>query len=230
MKKYRHLFFDLDGTLWDFVSNAEETQREMFRKFQLDDHYNSFESFFRIFQKYNDLLWIDYQKGKIKKEKLKWWRFYLCLKDVGVEEKSLAEDLDNYYLSEAPKKTKLIEGTIDLLNYLVPDYSLHIITNGFNEVQFLKLDNSKLTRFFQTIITSEDAGALKPDPVIFEYALGKAKAKHRESIMIGDVLEVDILGARSAGIDQVYFNPESVSNNYKPTFEVSKLEKIKYIL
>ena len=112
-------------------------------------------SFFMIFQKYNDLLWIDYQKGKIKKEKLKWWRFYLCLKDVGVEEKSLAEDLDNYYLSEAPKKTKLIEGTIDLLNYLVPDYSLHIITNGFNEVQFLKLDNSKLTRFFQTIITSE---------------------------------------------------------------------------
>lgn len=230
MKTYRHLFFDLDGTLWDFVSNAEETQREMFKKFQLDGYYNSFEWFFKIFQKYNDLLWIDYQKGKIKKEKLKWWRFYLCLKDAGVEDKSLAEDLDNYYLSEAPKKTKLIEGTVDLLNYLAPDYSLHIITNGFNEVQFLKLDNSKLTRFFQTIITSEDAGALKPDPAIFEYALGEAKAMHRESLMIGDVLEVDILGARAAGIDQVYFNPESIPNNYKPTFEVSKLEKIRSIL
>ena len=230
MKKYSHIFFDLDGTLWDFVSNSEETQKEMYNIFQLNEHCESFEIFFEVFQRHNDLLWADYQQGKIKKEKLKWWRFYLTLKDFGVENKQLAMKLDDFYLSEAPSKTKLIEGAMEILNYLRNDYQLHIITNGFNEVQFLKLDNSELNHFFQEIITSEDAGALKPDPIIFEYALKKVGATRNESLMIGDILEVDILGARNSGVDQVFLNQDNVPSNFKPTFEILKLDELKNFL
>ena len=223
MKKYRHLFFDLDGTLWDFDSNAEAAQREMFNYFKLNEYCEDFESFFNAFKQHNDILWADYQRGIIKKEKLKWWRFYLTLKELGKTDEELAKKLDVFYLSLAPTKTKLIEGAMEVLDYLKKDYHLHIVTNGFNEVQYLKLNNSKLDSFFEAVITSEDAGALKPDSYIFEFALKKSNALRAESLMIGDVLDVDILGAKKAGIDQVFLNPNKITTNFSPTFQIERL-------
>ena len=230
MKKYRHLFFDLDGTLWDFDSNAEAAQREMFNYFNLNEYCEDFESFFNTFKQHNDILWADYQRGIIKKEKLKWWRFYLTLKELGKTDEELAKKLDVFYLSLAPTKTKLIEGAKEVLDYLKKDYHLHIVTNGFNEVQYLKLNNSKLDSFFEAVITSEDAGALKPDSYIFEFALKKSNALRAESLMIGDVLEIDILGAKNAGIDQVYLNPNKITTNFSPTFEIVRLIELLDIL
>ena len=223
MKKYRHLFFDLDGTLWDFDSNAEAAQREMFNYFKLNEYCEDFESFFNTFKQHNDILWADYQSGIIKKEKLKWWRFYLTLKELGKTDEELAKKLDVFYLSLTPTKTKLIEGAMEVLDYLKKDYHLHIVTNGFNEVQYLKLNNSKLDSFFEAVITSEDAGALKPDSYIFEFALKKSNALRAESLMIGDVLDVDILGAKKAGIDQVFLNPNKITTNFSPTFQIERL-------
>ncbi len=183
-----------------------------------------------IFNKYNDQLWEEYRLGKIKKSKLKWYRFYLSLKEKNVEDKSLAKSLDEFYLSESPKKTKLISHTIEILEKLKNKYTLHIITNGFNEVQFTKLENSKLDRYFNVIVSSEDAGVLKPDNRIFKYALEKAGAGQAESIMIGDILEVDILGARAAGLDQIYLNPGENPHNEKISYEVCSLKEILEIL
>ena len=230
MKKYKHIFFDLDGTLWDFAGNSKDTQLEMFERFSLHTIFNKHDDFIGTFKKYNDELWKDYRLGKIQKSKLKWYRFYLSLKEKNVEDESLARNLDEFYLSESPKKTKLIPYTIEILEELKSRYALHIITNGFNEVQFAKLENSKLDRYFNVIVTSEDAGALKPDIHIFQYALEKAGAGHAESVMIGDVLEVDILGARMAGLDQIYLNPGGNSHNETVSYEVCSLKEILEIL
>lgn len=230
MKKYRHLFFDLDGTLWDFNSNAEAAQRDMYNYFHLNEYCENFELFFNIFKQNNDKLWADYQRGSIKKEKLKWWRFYLTLEELGKTDEELAKKLDIFYLSLAPTKTKLIEGAMEVLDYLKKDYHLHIVTNGFNEVQYLKLKNSQLDSFFEEVITSEDAGGLKPDLSIFEYALKKSNALRTECLMIGDVIEVDILGAKNAGIDQVFLNQNKIFTNLRPTFEIERLIELVDIL
>ena len=230
MKKYNHLFFDLDGTLWDFEANSRDTQLEMFDKFSLHNIFDTKDEFIEIYKKYNDELWGEYRLGRIEKSKLKWYRFYLSLKEKNVDDESLARKLDDFYLSESPKKTRLIPCSTEVLNELRSRYSLHIITNGFNEVQFTKLENSKLKQFFSTIITSEDAGTLKPDIGIFQYALKKAGAGIAESIMIGDILEVDILGAKKSGMDQIYLNPGGNTHSETISFEISNLKELLEIL
>jgi len=230
MKKYKHIFFDLDGTLWDFAGNSKDTQLEMFERFSLHTIFSSHDNFIDTFKKHNDELWEEYRLGNIKKSKLKWYRFYLSLKEKNVENESLARSLDEFYLSESPKKTNLIPYTLEILEELKSKYALHIITNGFNEVQFTKLENSKLDQYFNVIVTSEDAGVLKPDIRIFQYALKKAGAGHVESIMIGDVLKVDILGAKEAGLDQIYLNPGGNSHNETISYEVCSLKEILEIL
>ncbi len=230
MTKYKHIFFDIDNTLWDFKANSDLTQHEMYKQFGLDEFFSGAEEFISIYHEYNDELWEDYRKGRIEKSKLKWYRFYLSLKEKFVENERLARELDDFYLTESPKKTGLIPGAIDLLEELKKRYSLHVITNGFNEVQYTKLDNSNLRVYFKTVVTSEDAGIMKPDPAIFEFALEKAGAKKEESIMVGDVLGVDILGARNAGIDQIYLAPNGHRHNEEISFQVSRLEEILEIL
>jgi len=230
MKKYKHLFFDLDGTLWDFEANSKNTQLEMFYKFSLDIIFDSPDEFIEIYKRHNDELWKEYRNGKIEKSKLKWYRFYLSLKEKNADDEALARSLDEFYLSESPKKTSLIPYSLEILAELKSRYSLHIITNGFNEVQFTKLENSKLRQFFNAIITSEDAGILKPGIGIFHYAIKKTGAKISESIMIGDILEVDILGAKEAGMDQIYLNLEDNTHNETISYEICNLKEILEIL
>jgi putative hydrolase of the HAD superfamily len=126
-----------------------------------------------------------------------------------------------------PNSNLLFEGAHEILDYLQPNYQMHIITNGFNEVQYQKMDKSNLSNYFEKIITSEDAGVKKPNPIIFEYALSQAKATPNESIMIGDNWEADIMGAKSAGFDVIFcnFNKESVSANIKSVSCLTDIKK-----
>jgi putative hydrolase of the HAD superfamily len=230
MKKYRHILFDLDGTLWDFEGNSKEAFADIFRDHNLSIADSDFRKFEAVYHRYNDKLWKQYREGKIEKEVLRWTRFYLTLKEFGIDDKPLAEKMDQQYITISPEKTRLIPYSLEILEYLQPKYALHIVTNGFNEVQFTKLRNAGLTGYFSNIITSEMVGYLKPNPEFFQYTLEIIQAKESECLMIGDNYQVDIEGAMRIGMDQVFFNPAGEAFQSEPTHQIKSLLELKEIL
>lgn len=206
---YKHIFFDLDHTLWDFEQNSKEALNEIFAEFKLEKLLHcSFTEFINVYHQINHAYWDDYKKGKVTREKLRNGRFHDTLSFFHISDDTLGVAISESYISRSPYKTQLFEGAIRVLDYLKhKNYALHIITNGFNEVQFIKLTESGLLPYFLTITTSEHAGYNKPDEKIFEHALAQAAAKKHESIMIGDNIEADIFGAIKFGIDAIWFNP-----------------------
>ncbi|CAN5427100.1 YjjG family noncanonical pyrimidine nucleotidase [soil metagenome] len=227
MSNYRHLFFDLDRTLWDMEKNASETLAELFHKHKLSDRgIPTAELFIKHYNTYNDLLWDRYRKKTIDKATLRALRFKQTFAHLGVHDHKLADVFDLEYIIEAPKKTNLIPGTIELLETLKKQFQLHIITNGFPEVQHHKMAHSGLEKYFDIIITSEGCGYAKPDLRIFKHALKKSGSKKEEALMIGDDLHADIIGAREAGWDQVFFNPNKGDHSEDVTYEISELKEI----
>ncbi|MCU0371362.1 MAG: YjjG family noncanonical pyrimidine nucleotidase [Bacteroidales bacterium] len=208
-KRYRHIFIDLDKTIWDFESNTRLTFGEIFEKYRLDAiGITHLQHFSEVYTRINDLLWGLYRENKIKKEVLTIRRFELTLNEFGIDDLILATQIAEDFIHLSPQKTILFPHSREALNYLELRYALHIITNGFEEVQQKKLDVCDLRKYFTTITTSEEAGVKKPESGIFELALDKAKARPDESLMIGDDLLVDMAGARSTGIDTLFFNPQ----------------------
>jgi putative hydrolase of the HAD superfamily len=231
MANYKHLFFDLDRTLWDFDRNADETFKVIYKKFKLQKRgVGSLNAFREVYEEHNNLLWSYYRKGEIKKPVLNVRRFEMSLNDFGIKDTMLACDIANEYTRVDPERIFLFPNAIEILQYLYGGYKLHIITNGFEEVQYPKIAISGMKHFFDRIITSEEAGCKKPEKAIFTYALEKANALPEESIMIGDDLDVDIKGAIVAGIDQVYVNYQHLEHDEKVTFEVNDLISLKNIL
>lgn len=230
-KKYKHLFFDLDRTLWDFEKSAIETFDDIFVRFDFKDiGIPSSATFFERYTYHNEKLWDLYRVGKIEKEVLRGLRFNLTLKEFGVDRPSLAEDIGNYYIEESPRKVNLFPYSHEILQYLQPRYQLHLITNGFSEVQEVKLKCSQLDQYFQHVITSEDAGAKKPDASIFHYALDKTGANIADSLMIGDDVAVDIEGARLMGMDQVLFDPGQLHSPKTGTYYINSLQQLEHLL
>ena len=138
----------------------------------------------------------------------------------------MIQEVADYFVSHGPRKTGLFPNAIEVLTYLKSKYPLHIITNGFEEVQLIKLESSGLAPFFNEIITSERAGSKKPHPGIFQYSLEVTKAKASDCLMIGDNEQIDVLGARRAGMDGVYFNPENHDAVTNPTHEIRDLKEL----
>lgn len=231
LKTYKHIFFDLDHTLWDFERNAEETKRELFDTLKLNDKgIESYDVFRQHYQGINLALWALYRENKIGKDELNFRRFYDTLCDLGVNNVELGEAMAKGFIEGISSKTYLFPYAKEILEYLFPKYKLHIITNGFEEVQYSKLKNSGMDRFFTTVITSEAADSKKPDPAIFEYALRISGALASESIMVGDDLTVDILGAADAGFDQLYVNHDRKPHTETVTAEVYSLQEIETLL
>jgi putative hydrolase of the HAD superfamily len=229
--KYRHIFIDLDRTLYDFDMSTRETFLELFEKFGLYERgVKPFEKFFELYQKNNVALWEKYRNGEISKRFLNVHRFHITLLDFGIDDRAFAGRFASDYLIMSPRKKALFPNVIEVLEYLQKKYILHIITNGFEEVQEIKIKANELDKYFNTITTSEEAGSKKPDLLIFKYALKKAGAEPEESLMIGDDLEVDIEGAKAAGIDGLFCNFDNLSHNEKVTFEVKSFAEIKEIL
>ena len=209
-QRYTDIFFDLDGTLWDFETNSLETLKEIYENHQLEQAgIPDFEQFIQVYHKHNVRLWNLYRAGDLEKEVLKRSRFGDTLNDFGIDNSSLIETIAHEYVSISPTKTNLFQHTHQTLSYLKGKYRLHIITNGFNEVQFIKLEKSGLSAYFNQIFTSEMAGISKPDARIFNYALNLAGASAENSLMIGDDEEVDIQGALNVGMDALLFTHDN---------------------
>lgn len=227
---YKHIFFDLDRTLWDFEQNMRDALVDIFVTHKLDVAFPDPDTFIDCFNRNNHYLWDKYLKGELTKDVLRYKRFEITLSEYGIESKDLAETIGDEYLTIMPQKTALIPGTRETLEYLAGRYKLHVISNGFKEVQLPKLQRSNIDHYFEWVVTSEHSGFHKPDKRAFGYALSKANARKSESIMVGDDLEIDIIGAKKFGMDQIYFNPNKNPHQTKVTFEVRELAEITKIL
>lgn len=206
---YKHLFFDLDHTIWDFDKNAEETLYELYQTYDLKNlGLHSADVFIETYTKNNHQLWADYHIGKISKEVLRSTRFSKTFVELGVSPDLIPGDFENDYVMICPTKTNLFPHAHDTLGYLHKKYSLHIISNGFKESTELKIGNTDLAKYFKTIFISEIIGFNKPDKAIFDHALGSSNALAAESLMIGDSVEADIRGAQAYGMNAIYFNPD----------------------
>ena len=173
---------------------------------------------------------MQYRADKITKEDLNRTRFLKPLEHYGIHDVDLADHLSKDYVYWSPRIVRFVPGTMELLDYLKPKYHLHLITNGFEEVQDTKLTLSGMKPYFETLTVSEEVGVKKPNPEIFHYALRKANASPEESLMIGDEMAVDIDGARAAGMETVLFNPRGEKIEGERTFEVRTLQEIMEIL
>jgi len=229
--QYRHLFFDLDHTLWDFEANSRLTLQELYHSLDLAGRgVHDFDLFHKCYIVHNDKLWERYRNGYIKVDELRWKRMWLTLLDFKIGDEKLAREMDVRFLEALPTRTLLFPDALEVLKYLRDKgYILHLITNGFEKTQHSKLQHSGLTGYFTEVITSEGSNSLKPHKEIFEYALQKAGATRPESVMLGDNVEADILGAMNAGIDQVYINHLDQEPSVRPTYTVRSLRELKEI-
>ena len=204
----KHIFFDLDHTLWDFDKNSALTFEKIFNLNQVDI---PIAIFLKEYEPINLNYWKLYREEKIDKESLRYGRLFDAFEAIKVKvNDDLIHQLSEDYITHLSSYNYLFEGTIELLKYLEPNYNLHIITNGFQEVQHGKLEKSKIHSYFKTITNSEMVGVKKPNPLIFNHALELAKATKQQSIMIGDNYEADVLGALNMGLDAICFNYHKV--------------------
>jgi YjjG family noncanonical pyrimidine nucleotidase len=214
--KYTHLFFDLDNTLWDFSSNSYDALHTALIKLDLLSSIGDYNSFFRIYHDVNEQLWTLYRDGKISKAVLRVQRFEESLEKNGTPMPGIGGKLNDTYLEEMPLKTKLVNGAKKVLDYLHGRYEMAIITNGFKEVQYDKIEQSGLGGYFKKIFISEEVGAQKPRREIFEHAIKSMNARKKNTLMIGDSWEADIVGAMDFGIDQAYYNPNKDQKDDAP--------------
>lgn len=228
MTKYKHLIFDLDHTLWDFEKSSRETLGELHTLFGLERIGGcSLSQFIRVYEKTNHSLWAKYHEKKVTKEELRILRFQIVFKEFGHNDVELAKTLDREYIQRCPVKANLMAGAISTLDSLSEKYAMHLLTNGFEETQHRKVTAAKINHYFNTITTSESSGHTKPHPEMFKFKLKKIQAERNECLMIGDNPMSDIHGAKTAGIDQVFFNPKGQHlPKLKPTFTISSLSDL----
>jgi putative hydrolase of the HAD superfamily len=219
----KHIFFDLDRTLWDFDRNSEAALRHIIESEGLIPQMESFERFHKVYIQQNAHLWKLYGKGKIKKEELRYERFRAALRKFKIRDEALVRRIGDAYVEISPRQTLLFPNAIETLKELKKmGFTLHIITNGFQEVQHIKLENCGMHAFFDVIVCSEVIGKNKPDPAIFKYAMNEAGALPKDSLMIGDDYHIDVAGALQVGMHAVHFDPEG-RNKYNYDWMISNL-------
>lgn len=222
----KSIFFDLDHTLWDFEKNSELSFKKIFKKYTITIN---FEKFIEAYIPINFQYWKLYRNGEISKEFLRYNRLkeVFNLFNYEIDDK-IINNISHDYIEFLPENNKLMDGAIEILEYLKPKYRLFIITNGFREVQDKKLKNSKIKHYFETIYDSESVGVKKPDPKIFKYALKDSRSKPKESLMVGDNYEADVLGAKKLRINTLHFvaHGEEIHNKNETIFKLIELKSI----
>ena len=230
-KKYKHVFFDLDHTLWDYERNAEETLADLFLTYRLKERgVPDTTSLYLKFKSVNTALWDLYDRNLIDQAHIRTQRFKQILEHFNAYDEKLSESISTDYLDSCPKKNNLIPHAISILEYLSTRYHLTLVTNGFEEIQNVKLSSGNLHRFFKHIVTSQKAGHRKPSEKIFEFAMSLNNTHCCDVVMIGDNLITDIGGARAASIDTIFFNRDKIAHGDKVNYEIGCLSELTNIL
>ncbi|MCB0375881.1 MAG: YjjG family noncanonical pyrimidine nucleotidase [Sinomicrobium sp.] len=220
------IFFDLDHTLWDFEKNSALTFGNILKKNNINIPLSEF---LEVYRPFNLHYWKLYREEKITQEKLRHGRLKSTFDALSYAvEDAVIHVLSEEYIAQLPTHGHLFDDTVAVLNYLKPRYKLHIITNGFKEVQHKKLERANIQHYFRHIVNSETVGVKKPDPRIFEHALEKASVHPRKAVMIGDSLEADILGARNVGMETIHVNHDEEEHDHG--ISIRKLSEIKQYL
>jgi putative hydrolase of the HAD superfamily len=225
--KIRHLFFDLDHTLWDFEKNSKICIRQIYEQHKfIFPAEIGFEVFFQKFSTINSAMWNQLDLSLITHEYLRIFRFQKVLQALDIEiDEQFSLELNQMLLDILPYQQHLMDDAFDTLEVLASrDYKMHIISNGYQDIQIKKMKSGGIYHFFNQIITNDIAGARKPEKAIFDFALYKADADIGNSLMIGDNLIADIEGAKNAGLRTIYFNPEIEENNSE------NISELKYLL
>ena len=230
MKSYTHLFFDLDRTLWDFEANTAEVLKELYDEFGLRTFFGDFFTFSKVYHEINSDLWEKYSQEIITKDVLKWTRFYKTLFQYNCDDIELAKKIGDIYIEKSPFKTKLYPDTSETLAKLNQNYKQYVLTNGFKEVQHIKVKSCGIEKYFEKVFTSEEVGKMKPSELFFNHVLSELQVKPENCLMIGDDMKADIEGARNCKIDQVLFNPQKKKTDGNPTFEILNLKDLLQIL
>jgi putative hydrolase of the HAD superfamily len=231
---YQHLLFDLDHTLWDFDRNSNETLAQMHEHFGMQEKVD-LQRFTQTFVRVNLALWEKHNANVIDQHTLRTTRFPLVFEAMEVEMPTSSEELSGMYLDLMPRKPHVLPFAKELLEYLKPKYKMHIITNGFPEIQAIKLESAGITDYFDLVVTSAVAGCKKPSKEVFDYTLQAIHALPIDCLMIGDNWDADVVGGRNAGIDQVFFNPELTyplpeADKYTKTYCIKSLKELMDIL
>ena len=225
------MFFDLDRTLWDFEKNSEAVIKVLLKDYDIENTYQTTAAdFIKKYRKINRKLWHLYSHKKITKDELRSTRFSKTLEKLGAKNQELGALLEKDYIAKSPYQTSLLEGTNEILDYLKPKYHLHILSNGFKEVQHIKLHESGIRKHFNNIFISEEMGFQKPDKEIFHAAQTRAKVKPEHCIMIGDDFDNDIEGALNAGWKAVYLTPRKKRIKHIDMYQIHSLLKLKELL
>ncbi|MFD2551823.1 YjjG family noncanonical pyrimidine nucleotidase [Bizionia sediminis] len=225
LKGITNIFFDLDHTLWDFDKNSALTFEKIFETHQVAVNLNDF---LKVYEPVNLRYWKLYRDNQIDKASLRYKRLKETFDAIKIPvSDDLIHNLAQDYIQYLPTFNHLFDGTLEVLEYLKPNYNLHIITNGFHEAQQKKLVESRISDYFKTVTNSEMAGVKKPNPIIFDYALNLATTTRHESLMIGDNMEADIMGALNFGMDAICFNyhKELVTGSIKQVTSLKELKR-----
>ncbi len=227
MKKYTHIFFDLDHTLLDLDKCSQEALVEIYNEHRIYDTCGvSSDQFVATFTKVNSVLWQKYNRHEATREEVRSQRFKMVFQSLQVSVDLDTDMLGEEFIFRSTSKPYVFEGVYEVLDYLKSGYELHILTNGFEDSQSQKLKSARLQEYFIKVITSENSQARKPHPDIFHYAFNETSATPDNSIIIGDNIETDIKGAINVGMDHVYFNPEKKPHGLNVTFEINHLKEL----
>jgi putative hydrolase of the HAD superfamily len=229
---YKHIFFDLDHTIWDFETNATQSLRDLYIHLDLESiGISPLDKFLSQYMHHNVLMWDKYHKGLITSEDLKWKRMAATLLDFRIGDDGLAKQMSAKFLDILPEKKGVFEYTFEILDYLKSkNYELHLITNGFEKTQWRKLKSSGLDKYFTQVVTSEATGFVKPHKEIFDHALQVANATIEESIMIGDNIDADIIGAHTAGWKTIFVNHINTTAPTEATYTITHLKELENLL
>jgi len=229
-KNKKHLIFDLDDTLWDFQQNSLDTLLELFDTYNLGVKGISSTAFINVFREVNNSLWDQFDQGQVTRADIRKERFPRVFKKLNLELNGVPMQMQDSFMSTCSAKSKLVAGVFDVLEKFKSKYQFHILSNGFDEIQFIKIKAGGLAPYFDKVITSGRAGFRKPEPEIFDFALNEIGAPKEECIMIGDNPLSDIEGAHSYGMDQIYYNVHKKKCAVEPTHTINQMDELLKIL